>query len=187
MNDITPNGLIVVAPVVFADARGYFYETYNEKKFEEIGITDRFVQDNQSCSLKGVMRGLHFQKGDSAQSKLVRVVKGSVVDFVLDIREDSETFGQMYYVYLSDDNKKQLYIPRGFAHGFISLEDGTIFQYKCGNFYDKSAEGGYNIFSQKLNIQDELLKFMMYNDVMNANELIDNAIISDKDRTLPNF
>ena len=134
-------GLAVVTPKVFSDQRGYFMETYNEKDFAEIGITTKFVQDNQSRSKKGVLRGLHFQL-NFPQSKLVRVVNGRVYDVAVDLRKDSSTFGKYYGVILSAENKKQFFIPRGFAHGFVVLSDMAEFAYKCSDFYHPNDEGG---------------------------------------------
>lgn len=145
-------GLIVVKPDVFHDERGYFFENYNEKRFKDAGITDNFVQDNQSFSKKGVIRGLHFQKPPYAQSKLVRVIKGRVLDVAVDIRKGSPTYGQHYAVELTGDNFLQFYIPTGFAHGFVALEDNTIFAYKCGAFYNKASEASIRFNDPNLNI-----------------------------------
>lgn len=145
-------GLIVVKPDVFHDERGYFFENYNEKRFKDTGITDNFVQDNQSFSKKGVIRGLHFQKPPYAQSKLVRVIKGRVLDVAVDIRKGSPTYGQHYAVELTGDNFLQFYIPTGFAHGFVALEDNTIFAYKCGAFYNKASEASIRFNDPNLNI-----------------------------------
>lgn len=134
-------GLVVVTPKVFPDERGYFMETYNQKDFEEIGITCTFVQDNQSASKKGVLRGLHFQK-EFPQAKLVRVIKGSVYDVAVDLRKGSPTYGKYYGVTLTEENKKQFFIPRGFAHGFIVLSDEAEFAYKCDDLYHPGDEGG---------------------------------------------
>jgi len=133
-------GLLVIQPTVFSDARGYFYEPYNKKKFTDNGITDDFVQDNQSCSQKGVLRGLHFQNPPFAQSKLLRVVQGSIWDIAVDIRKSSPTFGKYFGIELSAANKTIFYVPKGFAHGFLTLEDNTVLFYKCSDFYNKSAE-----------------------------------------------
>lgn len=133
-------GLLLIQPKVFQDDRGYFYEPYNKKVFAGIGINDEFMQDNQSLSQKGVVRGLHFQKPPHAQSKLIRVLQGSVWDVAVDIRKNSPTYGQYYGVELSEKNKTILYIPEGFAHGFVTLEDNTIFLYKCSRFYNKESE-----------------------------------------------
>lgn len=136
-------GCFVLEPQIFDDGRGYFFESFNQKKFEEVtGVSPVFVQDNQSKSDRGVLRGLHFQKGEFAQAKLVRVIKGKVLDVVVDVRPESETFGQKFSVILTGENQKQLFVPRGFAHGFSVLEDNTIFAYKCDNYYNKASEGG---------------------------------------------
>lgn len=135
-------GLFVIEPTIFKDERGYFYETYNEKKYHELGITNKFVQDNESKSSYGTIRGLHFQKGDSAQAKLVRCLEGRVLDVVVDIRPNSKTFGKYYSVELTAENKLQFIVPRGFAHGFSVLSETAIFCYKCDNLYDKSSESG---------------------------------------------
>ena len=135
-------GLKLIIPTVFGDEIGYFMETYNENDFKEEGIDLTFVQDNQSKSSKGVLRGLHFQKGKDAQSKLVRVVKGRVLDVAVDIRKGSPTFGKYVAVELTEDNHRQLFVPRGFAHGFSVLSEEAIFQYKCDNYYEPKAEGG---------------------------------------------
>ena len=138
---IYENGPVLLFPKVFKDDRGYFYETFNEQDFKEKVGDINFVQDNESMSTYGTIRGMHFQKGEHAQAKLVRVLKGAVIDVVVDIRPESEFFGKYFYVYLSEENKRQFFIPRGFAHGFIALRDNTIFQYKCDNFYNKESEG----------------------------------------------
>jgi dTDP-4-dehydrorhamnose 3,5-epimerase len=135
-------GLIIVHPQVFPDARGYFYESYQKEKFRAMGIDAEFVQDNESLSQKNVLRGLHFQKPPYAQGKLVRVVSGSVLDVAVDLRKGSSTYGTWESVLLSAANKVMLYIPEGFAHGFITLEDHTIFQYKCTNYYNRESESG---------------------------------------------
>ena len=135
-------GLLVIEPKVFTDERGVFYETFNEKKFiEAIGFEKlKFYQDNESISKKNVLRGLHFQQPPFAQGKLVRVVQGAVLDVALDLRKSSPTYGQHFSVELSSENKKQLWIPEGFAHGFVSLEENTIFNYKCTNYYSPQSE-----------------------------------------------
>ncbi len=135
------NGLLIIEPEVFKDDRGTFMESWNFKKFQEIGINDNFVQDNQSVSSKGVLRGLHFQNPPHAQAKLVRVVRGSVLDVAVDLRNNSSTFGKYYSIVLSEKNFKFFYIPKGFAHGFVALEDNTIFSYKCSHIYNKEYEG----------------------------------------------
>jgi len=136
------SGLKLIKPAVFSDSRGYFIESYNESDFASAGIVGKFVQDNRSMSAKGALRGLHFQKPPFAQAKLVHVISGSVLDIVVDIRKSSETYGKHYGVELSGDNFLQLYIPEGFAHGFLTLEDRTVFAYKCMDYYDKPSEDG---------------------------------------------
>ena len=145
-------GLLVIEPRVFNDARGYFCETYNEARYREAGIDTRFVQDNQSCSSYGVVRGLHFQRPPYAQAKLVSCVRGKVLDVAVDLRKDSPTFGQWYSVELSEDNHRQFFIPRGFAHGFSVLSETAIFTYKCDNLYHPEAEGGVLLSDPTLNI-----------------------------------
>jgi dTDP-4-dehydrorhamnose 3,5-epimerase len=135
-------GLILIKPKVFIDERGYFFESFNQEKFESIGIKENFIQDNQSLSNKGIVRGLHFQSPPHAQGKLVRVIKGAVQDVVVDIRKNSTTYGKSYSVELSEENFLMLYIPPGFAHGFATLEDQTIFSYKCTDTYHPECEGG---------------------------------------------
>ena len=133
--------VVIIEPDVFGDARGYFFESYSQKKFDEQVRPVKFVQDNESKSKYGVLRGLHFQKGKDAQSKLVRVVKGRVLDVAVDIRKGSPTFGKYVAVELTEDNHRQLFVPRGFAHGFSVLSEGAIFQYKCDNLYAPQSEG----------------------------------------------
>lgn len=154
MEVIKPNidGLLVIKPDVFFDERGYFFENFNEKRFNDLGISDHFVQDNQSFSKKGVIRGLHFQCPPFAQSKLVRVIQGCVLDVAVDIRKGSPTYGQHFSVELTGENFLQFYIPTGFAHGFVALEDDTIFAYKCGAFYNKSSEASIRFNDPDLNI-----------------------------------
>lgn len=136
------DGLLVIEPTVFSDERGYFYESYNKEKYEEIGIHNNFVQDNESKSSYGTIRGLHFQKGKFAQAKLVRCLDGKIIDVALDLRKDSKTFGKYYSIELSSENKLQLMIPRGFAHGFSVLSNTAVFAYKCDNLYNKESESG---------------------------------------------
>lgn len=145
-------GLLVIKPDVFADNRGYFFETYNEEKFRQLGLRTDFVQDNESCSSKGVVRGLHFQAPPFAQAKLIRVVRGSVLDFALDIRRGSPTYGRYFSVKLDDIEKNMFFIPEGFAHGFLTLEDDTVFSYKCTALYNKQSERGLLWNDKKLNI-----------------------------------
>ena len=135
------DGLLIIKPDVFKDDRGYFYESYNKERFAKAGLMMDFVQDNESKSDKGVLRGLHFQKPPFAQGKLVRVIKGSVMDVAVDLRKDSPTYGKWESVVLTEENKLQFWIPEGFAHGFVALEDNTIFNYKCTNVYNKESEG----------------------------------------------
>lgn len=135
-------GVLILEPRVFGDERGYFFESYNKERFrQETGLDIDFVQDNESKSSYGVLRGMHFQKGKDAQSKLVRVVKGRVLDVAVDIRKGAPTFGRYVAVELSEDNHRQLFIPRGFAHGFVVLSQEAIFQYKCDNLYAPASEG----------------------------------------------
>ena len=164
--DTLLKGLVVIQPKVFEDSRGYFYEPYNKKTLEAMGISDDFVQDNQSMSQKGVVRGLHFQNPPFAQAKLVRVIQGAVWDVVVDIRKDSPTYGEYYGIELSAQNKTILYIPAGFAHGFKTLEDNTVFLYKCSNYYNKASEDS-----------------ILWNDPdVGINWNISDPILSDKDR-----
>ena len=135
------DGVVIIEPRLFKDARGYFFESFNQKEFEEKVCHTTFVQDNESKSAYGVIRGLHFQKPPFAQSKLVRVVKGAVLDVAVDIRKDSPTLGQHVAVELTDENHRQFFIPRGFAHGFSVLSEEVVFQYKCDNFYAPQSEG----------------------------------------------
>ena len=134
-------GLNIITPRVLVDDRGYFFESWNKSEFNKNGITDEFLQDNQSLSNKGVLRGLHFQNPPYDQGKLVRVIRGSVLDVAVDIRKNSPTYGEHIMVHLNEDNKRMFWIPPGFAHGFLTLEDNTIFSYKCTNIYNKESEG----------------------------------------------
>ena len=150
-------GCFVIEPQVFGDERGSFFESFNQKKFEEkTGLKVNFVQDNQSISQRGVIRGLHLQKGEFAQAKLTRVIKGRVLDVAVDLRKESPTFGKHFSIELTGDNNKQLFIPEGFAHGFSVLEDATIFAYKCDNYYNKESEGGVIYNDKDLNIDWKL-------------------------------
>ncbi|HVX49019.1 MAG TPA: dTDP-4-dehydrorhamnose 3,5-epimerase [Chitinophagaceae bacterium] len=165
-------GCFVIHDTVYGDSRGGFFESFNRKTFYELsGVDADFVQDNQSTSMHGVLRGLHFQKGDAAQAKLVRVLQGVVLDVAVDLRKDSPTFGKHYSIELSSTSHTQLFIPRGFAHGFVVLSDTAVFFYKCDNYYNKEAEGG-----------------LMYNDPQLA---IDwrlgekELILSEKDKVNP--
>lgn len=169
-------GLCVITPKVFKDERGYFMETYNLNDFKEIGIPNVFVQDNQSASSKGVLRGLHFQK-QFPQSKLVRVINGAVYDVAVDLRKDSETFGKWYGVLLSAENKKQFFIPKNFAHGFIVLSDYAEFAYKCDDFYHPNDEGGLLWKDESVGVEWPL-------DEVGGEK---NLILSDKDKIWPSF
>jgi dTDP-4-dehydrorhamnose 3,5-epimerase len=143
----------IIEPEVFGDERGYFFESFNERRFTELsGLSVNFVQDNQSFSTKGVLRGLHYQTGEFAQAKLVRVIQGAVLDVVVDIRPGSTTYGKWFSIELSAVNKKQLYVPRGFAHGFQVLTDTAEFFYKCDNYYHKASEGGIHYADPDLGI-----------------------------------
>jgi len=165
-------GCFIIEPAVFGDKRGYFLESYNKQKFEElIGKTVDFVQDNESFSSKGVLRGLHYQLGEHAQAKLVRVIQGKVLDVAVDLRKESPTFGQHVAVEISAENKKQLFVPRGFAHGFIVLSDTATFLYKCDNLYNKASEGGIIYNDPNLNIDWKLSS--------------ESFIVSEKDALLP--
>lgn len=136
-------GLQIFEPRIFGDKRGYFMETYNERTFHEAGIPTGFVQDNQAVSSRGVLRGLHLQEGDHAQAKLVRVIEGEVFDVAVDLRADSPTYHQWFGIYLSGTNQRQLFIPHGFAHGYLVTSPEAVFAYKCDNFYAPQAERGY--------------------------------------------
>lgn len=158
--------VVEIQPTVFEDNRGHFFEFYHKQAFINAGIECDFVQDNQSASLKNVLRGLHFQKPPFAQAKLCRVLKGSVIDIAVDIRKNSPTYGKHISILLNDQKKNMLFIPEGFAHGFITLEDHTIFQYKCSNYYNKESED-----------------CILWNDLnININWSIENPIISEKDK-----
>ena len=158
-------GLLVIKPKVFEDERGYFFESYNYQLFKQAGLDFNFVQDNQSLSQTGVLRGLHFQNNPNAQGKLVRVISGSVFDVAVDIRKKSPTYGQWFGLELTEQNKWMMYIPEGFAHGFATLQDFTVFSYKCTNFYNKASED-----------------CIFWNDSdLAINWPIENPILSDKD------
>lgn len=146
-------GVLIIEPKVFGDARGYFLESFNAKEFaEKTGLNINFVQDNESMSSYGVMRGLHFQNPPYTQSKLVRCVKGAVLDVAVDIRKGSPTYGKHVAVELTEDNHRQFFVPRGFAHGFAVLSETAVFQYKCDNFYAPQADGGISILDESLGI-----------------------------------
>lgn len=163
--------LLEIEPKVFGDDRGYFYESFNQQVFAQAGIQVDFVQDNQSYSHKGVLRGLHFQEPPHAQGKLVRVIQGSVLDVAVDIRKGSPTYGKYHKVILSGENKKMLWIPEGFAHGFLTLEDETIFFYKCTHFYNKESENSIHYKDPDIGI---------------AWDIADPSL-SEKDKIAPSF
>ncbi len=160
------DAVLVIQPQVFEDNRGYFFESFSYQKINEIGLDAKFIQDNESLSTqKGVLRGLHFQNNPFAQGKLIRVIKGSVFDVAVDIRKNSKTYGEHFALELNEENKTMLYIPPGFAHGFVTLRDNTIFNYKCTNYYNKASEDG-----------------ILWNDKdLNINWGVENPILSEKD------
>lgn len=163
---------LIVRPAIFTDARGYFLESFNAHGFNEAtGLNVQFVQDNQSQSTYGVLRGLHFQQGEHAQAKLVRVLKGEVLDVAVDLRPDSPTYGQYESVVLSEENKLQFFVPRGFAHGFVVLSESAEFFYKCDNYYNKASEGGLHYADPSLKIDWKVSA--------------DNLLVSEKDAILP--
>lgn len=165
-------GCFILEPKVFKDERGYFMESFNDLVFQEgVGQKVNFVQDNQSYSSRGVLRGLHYQCGENAQAKLVRVIKGEVLDVAVDIRPNSKTYGQYIAVELTAENQKQLFIPRGFAHGFLVLSESALFFYKCDNYYNKESEGGIIFNDPTINIDWNFSK--------------EELIISEKDSLLP--
>jgi len=172
--DTNIEGCFIIEPQVFEDDRGSFFESYNKMRFEKLlGKKIDFVQDNQSVSKKGVLRGLHFQEGNFAQSKLIRVIKGKVLDVIVDIRENSETFGKHFKLELSEFNQKMLFIPKGMAHGFVSLSDETIFAYKCDEYYHQASENG-----------------IIYNDTtlkIDWNLPESEILLAKKDKELPTF
>jgi len=166
--------LVICEPKIHGDGRGYFFESYNEKQFhKKTGLKPNFVQDNQSKSRFGVLRGLHFQVGENAQAKLVRVIHGEVLDVVVDLRKSSLTFGKSFSLILNAQNQKQLFIPRGFAHGFLTLSSTAIFSYKCDNYYNKESERGLNYNDPELDI----------NWYLEAQDFI----LSDRDKEHPNL
>ncbi|MFN3019485.1 dTDP-4-dehydrorhamnose 3,5-epimerase [Chryseobacterium sp. TY3] len=164
----------IIEPSIFEDERGYFYEKFNEKKFEELtGLNGHFVQDNISKSSYGVVRGVHLQKGEHAQAKLVSCLEGRVFDVAVDLRKDSETYGQWFGIELSAENKRQLYVPRGFGHGFSVLSETAVFSYKCDNFYNKDAEGAVAWNDPDLRIDWQIP--------------LEDVILSEKDKLSPDF
>lgn len=164
----TIDGVVIIEPCIYSDSRGYFFESFNQKEFEEKVCKTTFVQDNESKSSYGVIRGLHFQRPPFAQSKLVRVVKGTVLDVAVDIRKGSPTFGQHVAVELTEENHRQFFIPKGFAHGFSVLSEEVIFQYKCDNFYSPQCEGAIAWDDPDLGIDWKIT--------------VDNIILSEKDK-----
>lgn len=164
-------GVVILIPHIFKDERGYFYESFSQREFDEKVMPVRFVQDNESMSVKNVIRGLHYQKMPYTQSKLVRCTQGRVLDVVIDIRKDSPTFGEHVAVELSGENHRQLFIPRGFAHGFAVVSDTAVFQYKCDNFYNPHAEAGIQLSDDTLGIDWQIP--------------LHNAILSEKDTKYP--
>jgi len=163
--------LLVFEPSIFRDERGYFFESYNQQVWAAEGVNTAFVQDNQARSTRGVLRGLHYQTGDMAQTKLVRVIEGEVLDVAVDLREHSPTFGQWFSIRLSAENKHQLLVPRGFAHGYLVLSETAEFAYKCDNFYSKAHEGGIRFDDPFLGIDWEFD--------------LSQVLVSEKDLTLP--
>ena len=166
-------GLVIIEPKVFKDARGYFFESFSQREFEEKVRKVNFVQDNESKSCYGVIRGLHFQKPPHAQAKLVRVIKGRVLDVAVDIRKGSPTYGKHVAVELTEDNHRQFFIPKGFAHGFAVLSETAVFQYKCDEFYHPEADGGISITDESLGINWQIPT--------------EEAILSEKDTKHPNL
>ena len=165
------DGVVIIEPQVFEDARGYFFESLNKAKMEEAGLNYDFIQDNQSKSCYGTIRGIHFQKGEFSQAKLVRVLQGTVLDVAVDLRKDSKTFGQHVAVELSAENNRQLMIPRGFGHGFSVLTPTAVFAYKCDNVYNKASEAGIRFDDPALGIDWKVKP--------------EEAVLSDKDKILP--
>jgi dTDP-4-dehydrorhamnose 3,5-epimerase len=167
------SGLLIFEPIVYKDERGHFFESYNEQTFHKEGVTNRFVQDNQSLSTYGVIRGLHYQLDPHAQSKLVRVLRGKILDVAIDLRKSSPSFGKWISVELSADNRRQLLVPRGFAHGFSVLSETAEVSYKCDAFYHRESEGGIRFDDPELNIDWQVPA--------------GKAIVSQKDLDLPLF
>jgi dTDP-4-dehydrorhamnose 3,5-epimerase len=171
---VTPSSIpdcLIIEPQVFGDDRGYFFESWNKERFHTNGLDMEFVQDNQSMSMKGVLRGLHFQAPPFGQGKLVRVIQGSVLDVAVDIRKGSPYYGQFVLIELSGDNKRMFWIPEGFAHGFVTLEDNTIFSYRCTEVYNQASEGSIRWNDPELNIDWG----------------IDDPVLSEKDGAAPLF
>lgn len=167
------NDLVILTPAVFEDERGYFFESYSKSKMLDLGIQIDFVQDNQSFSKRGTLRGLHYQNPPFAQTKLVRVLQGEIMDVAVDLRKDSPTYGKYFGLVLSAENKKQLLVPQGFAHGFSVLSETAVVSYKCDQYYNKPSEGGIRFDDVRLNIDWGMD--------------LGTAIVSEKDLILPNF
>lgn len=173
------DGLFILEPQVFDDSRGYFMESFNARKIQELGLEANFIQDNHSSSASGVLRGLHYQNAPYAQTKLVRALKGRILDVVVDLRKDKTTFGKSFTVELSAENKRQLYVPKGFAHGFSVLGDGAEILYKCDNYYNKGAEGGLLYNDPTLGIDWGIAeKDVLLSDKDKVNPLLKDAIIN---------
>ena len=172
--DTAIDGVYIIESDCFGDNRGWFMETYNEEKFHELGIDNKFVQDNLSySSQKGTLRGLHYQKDPYCQAKLVRCIRGKVIDIAVDLRKSSPTYGKWVSCELSEENKRMFFVPKGMAHGFITMSDEVLFQYKCDNFYNKESEGGIRYDDPSINIDwDKLLEGL-------------DPVLSDKDKLLP--
>lgn len=173
ITETTLHGLLIIEPSVFEDPRGYFFESYNYQPYIDAGINAHFVQDNESKSVRGVVRGLHYQLNPFAQAKLVRVIQGAVFDVAVDLRKGSPTFGQWFGVEVNSTSKQQLYVPRGFAHGFSVLSDTAVFTYKCDNSYNKDSERAINALDPKLGIDWKLDK--------------SELLVSEKDQFAPLF
>lgn len=171
INKTTVEGVFVIEPHIFKDTRGYFFESFKQKEFDSLNVRVKFVQENESCSLKYVVRGLHYQNPPYSQAKLVRCVRGKIISLALDLRIGSATYGQCLQIELSEDNKLSEFIPHGFAHGFISLEDYSVVQYKCDNYYRKEEMFGVNVLDPALNIEIPFGK--------------ENAIVSEADMIRP--
>lgn len=167
------NDLVIVEPNIIEDERGYFFEAYNKTKFSDLGINIKFVQDNQSYSKRGTLRGLHYQNPPFAQTKLIRVLEGEIIDVVVDLRKNSSTYGKSFSLLLSAENKRQLLVPQGFAHGFSVVSENASVLYKCDQFYNKASEGGIKFNDPSLNIDWGISSI--------------HAIVSEKDKTLPNI
>lgn len=167
------DGLLIFEPKILHDERGYFYESYNQRAWSDAGVNCNFVQDNQARSTRGVLRGLHYQCGEMAQAKLVRVIEGEVLDVVVDLRPDSKTYGRWYSQRLSAENHLQMFVPRGFAHGYVVLSETAVFFYKCDNFYSRESEGGIRFDDPGLSVDWQFD--------------LDKVLVSEKDLALPGF